>query len=90
MREEKRLFGRPRRGWEDNIKMDLKETADLVQGRNQCRDRSNSRGYNNRQSQFFLCIGWLNATCFGLTGSHNNGNKIQKKLLCTFHNTTSC
>jgi len=70
--------------------VDLKGTADLVQGRSRCRVRFSSHGYNNRQSQFFLCIGWFNATCFGLTRNHNKGNKIQKKLLCTFHNITSC
>jgi len=43
-REGKRLFGRPRRRWEDNIKMDFQEVGcgdmdriDLASGRDSCR-----------------------------------------------------
>lgn len=40
----------------------------------------------NYQSQLFLYIGWLNATCFGLTRSHCQANMTQRKLLCNLHN----
>ena len=36
-REGKRPLTRPRRGWEDSIKMDLKRGIDLVQDRDRCR-----------------------------------------------------
>ena len=47
--EEKRPLGRPRRGWEDNIKMDLEEVGcggidwiELAQDRDRCRVLVNS------------------------------------------------
>jgi len=33
---------------------------------------------NNRQSQFFFCIGWFNATCFVLTRCRQQANKKRK------------
>jgi len=35
---------------------------------------------NNHQPQLFFYIGWLNATCFGLTRNPHQENKAQNKL----------
>jgi hypothetical protein len=39
-----------------------------------------TRMEDNCQSRLFLYLGWLNATCFGLTGSCHEANKTQKKI----------
>jgi hypothetical protein len=45
--------------------------------------------YNTCLSQLLLYIGWLYATCFGLTRRLRQANKAQNKLLRKLHNAVS-